>query len=121
MWKKIIDSRDENAEFIAQAMECNYEGVEELRRELEQGLKTTKQEAEHPVQRREDERQRDHEKKIASGEASLALDRANEIGSEPTAQAQLLTPPVSPIHFTIQILQLWGSSRRSRTVAPCEH
>ena len=96
---------DENAEFIAQAMECNYEGVDELRRELEQGLKTIKQEAEHLVQRRaENERQRDHEKKIASGEASLALDRANEIGSEPTAQAQLLTPPVSPIHFTKQIL-----------------
>ena len=105
MWKKIIDSRDENAEFIAQAMECNYEGVDELRRELEQGLKTIKQEAEHLVQRRaENERQRDHEKKIASGEASLALDRAIEIGSEPTAQAQLLTPPVSPIYFTIQIL-----------------
>ena len=86
-------------------VECNYEGVDELRRDLEQGLKTIKQEAEHLVQRRaENEFQRDHEKKIASGEASEALDRAIEIRSEPTAQAQLLTPPVSPIHFTIQIL-----------------
>ena len=42
---------DENAEFIAQAMEYNYEGVDDLRRELEQGLKTIKQEAEHLVQR----------------------------------------------------------------------
>ena len=49
--KKIKDSRDENAEFIAQAMECNYEGVDELRRELKQGLKTIKQVAEHLVQR----------------------------------------------------------------------
>ena len=49
----------------------NAEGVDELRRELEQGLKTIKQEAEHLVQRRaENERQRDNEKKIASGEAS---------------------------------------------------
>ena len=37
--KKIKDSREENAEFIAQAMECNYEGVDELRRELEKVLK----------------------------------------------------------------------------------
>ena len=43
--KKIKDSRDENAEFIAQAIECNYEGVDDLRRELEQGLKTIKQKA----------------------------------------------------------------------------
>ena len=33
-------------------MECNYEGVDELQRELEQGLKTIKQEAEQLVQRR---------------------------------------------------------------------
>ena len=73
-------------------MECNYEGVDELRRELEQGLKTIKQEAEHLVQRRaENEFKRDHEKKIASGEASKAFDIAIEEGSEPTAQAQLLT------------------------------
>ena len=32
-------------------MECNYEGVDELQRELEQGLKTIKQEAEHLVPR----------------------------------------------------------------------
>ena len=58
-------------------MECNYEWFDELRRALEQGLKTIKQDAEHLVQRRaENERQRDHEKKIALGEASEALDRA---------------------------------------------
>ena len=79
-------------------MECNYEGVDELLRELEQ-------EAEHPVQRRaENERQREHEEKIVCGEASEALDRAIEIGSEPTAQAQLQTPPVTPIHFTLERL-----------------
>ena len=33
IWRLIYD---ENAEFIAQAMEGNYEGVDELRRELEQ-------------------------------------------------------------------------------------
>ena len=49
--KKVKYSQDENAEFIAQAMECNYEGVDELRRELKQGLKTIKQVAEHLVQR----------------------------------------------------------------------
>ena len=58
-------------------MECNYEWFDELRRALEQGLKTIKQDAEHLVQSRaENERQRDHEKKIALGEASEALDRA---------------------------------------------
>ena len=42
-------------------MECNYEGVDELLRELEQ-------EAEHPVQRRaENERHRDYEKKSSTG------------------------------------------------------
>ena len=47
-------------------MECNYEGVDELRRDLEQGLKTIKQEAEHLVQRRaENERQRENEKKMS--------------------------------------------------------
>ena len=57
IWRLIYDG---NAEFIAQGMECKYEGVDELRRELEQGLKTIKQEAEHLVQRRaENERQRD--------------------------------------------------------------
>ena len=95
--KKIKDSRNET-EFIAQAMECNYEGVDELLRELEQ-------EAEHPVQRRaENERQRKHGEQSVCGEASEALDRAIEIGSEPTAQAQLQTPPVTPIHFTIERL-----------------
>ena len=69
----------------------------------------------------ESELQRDHEKKIALGDASEALDRAIEIGLEPTARAQLLTPPVSPIHFTtspykyclgIQIFKIWEKHQK---------